>query len=33
MAQRINSKPFILHSDFSPSGDQPQAIKKLVEFK
>ena len=26
-----NSKPFILHSDFKPSGDQPAAIKKLVE--
>ncbi|MDO4431058.1 MAG: excinuclease ABC subunit UvrB [Lonepinella koalarum] len=26
-----HSKPFILHSDFKPSGDQPQAIAKLVE--
>ncbi|MDA3979060.1 excinuclease ABC subunit UvrB [Gallibacterium sp. AGMB14963] len=26
-----NSKPFILHSDFKPSGDQPAAIAKLVE--
>lgn len=26
-----NSKPFILHSDFKPSGDQPTAIAKLVE--
>ncbi|MDO4626399.1 MAG: excinuclease ABC subunit UvrB [Pasteurellaceae bacterium] len=31
MSHRINSKPFILHSDFQPSGDQPQAIQKLVE--
>lgn len=26
-----NNKPFILHSDFRPSGDQPTAIAKLVE--
>ncbi|MFC0309769.1 excinuclease ABC subunit UvrB [Gallibacterium trehalosifermentans] len=26
-----NSKPFILHSDFQPSGDQPAAIAKLIE--
>ncbi|MFU2076300.1 excinuclease ABC subunit UvrB [Gallibacterium anatis] len=26
-----NNKPFILHSDFKPSGDQPTAIAKLVE--
>ncbi|OBX07108.1 excinuclease ABC subunit B [Gallibacterium salpingitidis] len=26
-----NSKPFILHSDFKPSGDQPAVIAKLVE--
>lgn len=25
------SKPFILHSDFKPSGDQPAAIEKLIE--
>lgn len=31
MAEKINSKPFILHSDFKPSGDQPQAIEKLAE--
>ena len=31
MAEKINTKPFILHSDFKPSGDQPQAIEKLVE--
>ncbi|MBF0751170.1 MULTISPECIES: excinuclease ABC subunit UvrB [unclassified Pasteurella] len=31
MAEKINSKPFILHSDFNPSGDQPQAIEKLAE--
>ena len=30
MAEKINTKPFILHSDFKPSGDQPQAIEKLV---
>lgn len=28
---KINSKPFILHSDFQPAGDQPQAIAKLAE--
>ena len=26
-----NNEPFILHSDFKPSGDQPTAIAKLVE--
>ena len=26
-----NSKPFILHSPFKPSGDQPTAIAKLTE--
>ncbi|OAQ15179.1 excinuclease ABC subunit B [Bibersteinia trehalosi Y31] len=26
-----NSKPFILHSPFKPSGDQPSAIAKLTE--
>ncbi|TNH07577.1 excinuclease ABC subunit UvrB [Testudinibacter sp. TR-2022] len=26
-----SSKPFKLHSDFKPSGDQPQAIGKLIE--
>jgi len=31
MATKINSKPFILHSDFQPSGDQPTAIAKLTE--
>ena len=31
MAEKINTKSFILHSDFKPSGDQPQAIEKLVE--
>ncbi|ABR74455.1 excinuclease ABC, B subunit [Actinobacillus succinogenes 130Z] len=31
MAHKINTKPFILHSDFKPSGDQPSAIAKLVE--
>lgn len=31
MSEKINTKPFILHSDFRPSGDQPQAIKKLAE--
>lgn len=31
MAQKIHSKPFILHSEFQPSGDQPQAIAKLIE--
>ncbi|MCW9718054.1 excinuclease ABC subunit UvrB [Avibacterium sp. 21-599] len=31
MSNKIHSKPFILHSDFSPSGDQPQAIEKLSE--
>ncbi|WP_040977492.1 excinuclease ABC subunit UvrB [Necropsobacter massiliensis] len=31
MNNKINTKPFILHSDFSPSGDQPQAIEKLVD--
>lgn len=31
MSNKIKGKPFILHSDFSPSGDQPQAIEKLVE--
>ncbi|MGC6248358.1 excinuclease ABC subunit UvrB [Bisgaard Taxon 45] len=31
MTDKINTKPFILHSDFSPSGDQPQAITQLIE--
>lgn len=31
MSQKINTKPFILHSDFSPSGDQPQAIQQLID--
>ncbi|MDU7786477.1 MAG: DEAD/DEAH box helicase family protein, partial [Aggregatibacter aphrophilus] len=31
MSEKINTKPFILHSDFNPSGDQPQAIAKLAE--
>ena len=31
MSEKINTKPFILHSDFRPSGDQPQAIEKLAE--
>lgn len=25
------AKPFVLHSDFKPAGDQPQAIAKLIE--
>lgn len=28
---KLKSKPFILHSDFKPAGDQIQAIKKLEE--
>ncbi|MEH8028663.1 excinuclease ABC subunit UvrB [Gallibacterium anatis] len=31
MIMKKNNKPFILHSDFKPSGDQPTAIAKLVE--
>ncbi|WP_044470915.1 excinuclease ABC subunit UvrB [Mannheimia massilioguelmaensis] len=31
MSHKINSKPFILHSTFQPSGDQPQAIERLSE--
>lgn len=31
MSHKINTKPFILHSDFKPSGDQPEAIRKLTE--
>ena len=31
MSEKINTKPFILHSEFKPSGDQPQAIAKLAE--
>ena len=31
MSEKINTKPFILHSHFKPSGDQPQAIAKLAE--
>ena len=31
LIERNGSKPFILHSDYQPSGDQPQAIAKLVE--
>jgi len=26
-----NQKQFVLHSDFKPAGDQPQAIERLVE--
>lgn len=28
---KLNAKPFKLHSDFKPSGDQPQAIAKLID--
>lgn len=28
---KINAKPFILHSEFQPSGDQPQAIARLID--
>jgi excinuclease ABC subunit B len=28
--QRAVTSPFRLHSEFSPSGDQPQAIEKIV---
>ncbi len=28
---KLKNKPFILHSEFQPSGDQPQAIEKLTE--
>ena len=31
MNSKINTKSFRLHSDFKPSGDQPQAIEKLIE--
>ncbi|MEE3609520.1 excinuclease ABC subunit UvrB [Avibacterium paragallinarum] len=31
MSDKSTGKSFILHSDYSPSGDQPQAIEKLVE--
>lgn len=31
MAYKMHTKSFILHSDFSPSGDQPQAITQLIE--
>jgi excinuclease ABC subunit B len=27
----MDSRPFELVADFSPAGDQPQAIEKLVE--
>ncbi|MBE2893995.1 excinuclease ABC subunit UvrB [Spirabiliibacterium falconis] len=27
----LKAKPFKLHSEFSPSGDQPQAIEKIIE--
>ncbi|MFN0201128.1 MAG: excinuclease ABC subunit UvrB [Bacteroidia bacterium] len=27
----METKPFILHSEYQPSGDQPEAIKQLVE--
>ncbi len=27
----VNQKPFMLHSDFKPAGDQPQAIAKLID--
>ena len=26
-----NSKPFVIHSEYKPTGDQPKAIKALVE--
>jgi len=26
-----SAKPFVLHSDFKPAGDQPEAIKSLIE--
>lgn len=26
-----NQKPFILHSNYKPTGDQPEAIEKLVQ--
>ena len=25
------SKPFVIHSEFKPTGDQPTAIKELVK--
>ena len=25
------SKPFVLHSDFAPAGDQPEAIRRMTE--
>jgi len=25
------SKPFVLHSDFAPAGDQPEAIRRMIE--
>jgi excinuclease ABC subunit B len=28
---RKDAKPFVLHSKFSPAGDQPEAIEKMVE--
>ncbi len=31
MAYKMHTKSFILHSDFSPSGDQPKAITQLIE--
>lgn len=27
----MDSKPFVIHSPFKPTGDQPEAIKELVE--
>ncbi len=27
----VSTKPFVLHSDFKPAGDQPQAIASLIE--
>ncbi len=27
----VSTKPFVLHSDFKPAGDQPQAIAGLIE--
>ncbi len=27
----MEHRPFVLKSDYEPSGDQPQAIAKLVE--
>ena len=27
----INDKRFILHSDFEPAGDQPEAIRRMID--